>query len=133
VGTSAASEDQLKAAGGPGMGGFGGMNGGMGGMGDISDIFDAFFGGQGGGAGGARRAGRSAKQNANAPIPGIHLSFWLQFVAFRVQCCQCRDEFPAMFSRGTTCGICAPSYLFVLRGCVVDFLFTLRAVLQART
>jgi hypothetical protein len=73
VGTSAASEDQLKAAGGPGMGGFGGMNGGMGGMGgmgDISDIFDAFFGGQGGGGGGARGAGRGAKRNVNAPIPG---------------------------------------------------------------
>ena len=48
VGTSAASEEQMKAAGGPGFGGFGGAGGQAVDVQDISDIFDAFFGGQGG-------------------------------------------------------------------------------------
>lgn len=65
VGTSAASEEQLKEAGGPGM-----MGGGFGGstvdVGDISDIFDSFFGGGGGGR--ARQP-----RNANAPVAGDDL------------------------------------------------------------
>ena len=69
VGTSAASEEQLKASG--GMGGFGGM-GGQGGavdVQDISDIFDAFFGGAGGArAGGARPGGQ--RRNSNGPVAG---------------------------------------------------------------
>jgi molecular chaperone DnaJ len=67
VGMSAASEEQLKAAGGPGMGGFGGQGGSVD-VGDISDIFDQFFGGQGGG-------GRTTRQprNANAPVAGDDL------------------------------------------------------------
>ena len=80
VGTSAASEEQLKAAGGPGMGGFGGF-GGAGGqqvdVGDISDIFDAFFGGAGGGAGGFGGAAgggqRQRTRNPNAPVAGDDL------------------------------------------------------------
>ena len=65
VGTSAASEEQLKAAGGPGMGGFGGAGGAVD-VGDISDIFDAFFGGQ--------VSGRARQpRNANAPIAGDDL------------------------------------------------------------
>lgn len=75
VGTSAASEEQLKAAGGPGMGGFGGAGGGMGGQVDVSDIFDAFFGGQGGGRPGGSRGGGGGgmggqRRNANAPSRG---------------------------------------------------------------
>eukprot|EP00595_Chromulina_sp_UTEXLB2642_P002016 CAMPEP_0196762172 /NCGR_PEP_ID=MMETSP1095-20130614/1546_1 /TAXON_ID=96789 ORGANISM="Chromulina nebulosa, Strain UTEXLB2642" /NCGR_SAMPLE_ID=MMETSP1095 /ASSEMBLY_ACC=CAM_ASM_000446 /LENGTH=407 /DNA_ID=CAMNT_0042112601 /DNA_START=156 /DNA_END=1379 /DNA_ORIENTATION=- len=66
VGTSAASEEQLKAAGGPGMGGFD-MNGGGGvDISDMSDIFDAFFGGSGGRVGGRQQRQR----NPNAPIQG---------------------------------------------------------------
>ena len=65
VGTSAASEEQLKAAGGPGMGGFGGAGGAVD-VGDISDIFDAFFGGQ--------VSGRARQpRNANAPVAGDDL------------------------------------------------------------
>ena len=76
VGTSAASEEQLKGQGGPGMGGFGGMRGGAGGavdVQDISDIFDAFFGGAAGGAGGGvggARGSASRRRNANAPVAG---------------------------------------------------------------
>eukprot|EP01036_Dinobryon_divergens_P025304 gene25304-33833_t len=68
VGTSAASEEQIKESGGPGMGGFGGQGGSVD-VGDISDIFDAFFGGQGGGRG---RAGGPGKRraNPNAPVAG---------------------------------------------------------------
>jgi molecular chaperone DnaJ len=82
VGTSAASEEQMKAAGGPGFGGFGG--GGAGGQAvdvqDISDIFDAFFGGQGGGGGqmggrggGSSRGGGGRTRNPNAPVAGDDL------------------------------------------------------------
>jgi len=69
VGTSAASEEQLKQQGGPGMGGFAGGGRGGADMNDISDIFDAFFGGAGGGRPGAGRA----KTNANAPVAGDDL------------------------------------------------------------
>merc|ERR1711871_778329 len=69
VGTSAASEDQLKAAGGPGMGGFGGMGGQQVDVGDISDIFESFFGGGGGMGGGRMRQPR----NPNAPVAGDDL------------------------------------------------------------
>lgn len=66
VGTSAASEDQLKQ-GGVSNSGFGGSVD----VGDISDIFDAFFGG---GVGGARgRSASSQRRNANAPIQGDDL------------------------------------------------------------
>ena len=70
VGTSAASEDQLKSAGGPGMGGFGGMGGQQVDVGDISDIFESFFGG-GGGMGGGGRARQP--RNPNAPVAGDDL------------------------------------------------------------
>lgn len=76
VGTSAASEDQLKAAGGPGGfgGGFGGGGGGAVDVQDISDIFDAFFGGAGGPSRGGMRGGPGgARRTANAPIPGDDL------------------------------------------------------------
>lgn len=74
VGTSAASEDQLKAQGGPGMGGFGNMAGGAVDVQDISDIFDAFFGGSvGGPRGGVRGGPGGARRNANAPVPGDNL------------------------------------------------------------
>ena len=71
VGTSAASEEQMKAGGGspfgPGMGGMGGAVD----VNDISDIFDAFFGGAVGGArGGGGGASRQRQRNPNAPIPG---------------------------------------------------------------
>ena len=72
VGTSAASEEQMKAGGGspfgPGMGGMGGAVD----VNDISDIFDAFFGGAAGGArgGGGGGASRQRQRNPNAPIPG---------------------------------------------------------------
>lgn len=68
VGTSAASEDQLKAAGGPGMGGFGGMGGQQVDVGDISDIFESFFGGGGMGGGRMRQP-----RNPNAPVAGDDL------------------------------------------------------------
>jgi molecular chaperone DnaJ len=68
VGTSAASEEQIKAAGGPGMGGFGGQGGAVD-VGDISDIFDAFFGGQQGG----RMGGNRQPRNANATVAGDDL------------------------------------------------------------
>ncbi len=71
VGTSAASEDQLKAQGGPGMGGFGGMGGAVD-VNDISDIFDAFFSGAGGGIPGAGRRG-GQRRNPNAPVAGDDL------------------------------------------------------------
>lgn len=73
VGTSAASEEQLKAAGGPGMGGFGG-GGGQVDVQDISDIFDSFFGGQGGGMGGGRsgRGGMGGRPR-NGPVAGDDL------------------------------------------------------------
>jgi hypothetical protein len=78
VGSSAASEEQLKQQGGPGMGGFGGYGPGGGNVDvqDISDIFDAFFGGVAGGAGGARGGGARAgsaqqrQRSANAPVAG---------------------------------------------------------------
>ena len=73
VGTSAASEEKLKAAGGPGMGGFGG---GQVDVGDISDIFESFFGGSSGMGGGRRQQQR----NPNAPVPGnLH---------FQYKCCE---------------------------------------------
>lgn len=66
VGTSAASEDQLKQGGGPNVG-FGGAGGAVD-VGDISDIFDAFFGG---GVGGARgRTSSQQRRNVNAPVQG---------------------------------------------------------------
>merc|ERR1711871_553570 len=68
VGTSAASEEQLKAAGGPGMGGFGGMGGTQVDVGDISDIFESFFGGGMGGGGRMRQP-----RNPNAPVAGDDL------------------------------------------------------------
>jgi len=67
VGTSASSEEQLKAGGGPGFGGMGGA--GAGGAVDVQDIFDAFFGGAGGGMGGGARSQRSA----NGPVAGDDL------------------------------------------------------------
>jgi len=68
VGTSAASEDQIRESGGPGMGGFGG--GGQVDVGDISDIFDAFFGGQGGPRGRGGGMGGAKRRNPNAPVAG---------------------------------------------------------------
>ena len=73
VGTSAASEEQMKASGGNPFGG--GMGGGMGGavdVNDISDIFDAFFGGAVGGPRGGSGGGgsRQRQRNPNAPVPG---------------------------------------------------------------
>ena len=66
VGSSASSEEQIKAAGSPMGGGFGGRGGGVDSS-DVSDIFDAFFGGVSGrGGGGAQQRQR----NANAPIAG---------------------------------------------------------------
>lgn len=65
VGSSAASEEQLRQSGGPGMGGFGDMGGVE--VQDISDIFDAFFGGGGG------MRGRSRQRNVNAPVAGKYL------------------------------------------------------------
>ena len=78
VGTSAASEEQMKAAGGPGFGGFGGAGGQQVDVQDISDIFDAFFGGQGGGVGGPGGmprggGGRGRTRNPNAPVAGDDL------------------------------------------------------------
>ncbi len=69
VGTSAASEEQLKANGGFSGGGFGGAGGGAVDVQDISDIFDAFFGGSVGGVRG--RAG--SRRSTNGPIPGFIL------------------------------------------------------------
>lgn len=78
VGTSAASEEQLRAAGGPGMGG--GFSGGEAvDVQDISDIFDAFFGGSGGRGG--RGGPQQRQKNANAPIAGT-LKLYLEFVDF---------------------------------------------------
>jgi molecular chaperone DnaJ len=65
VGSSAASEEQIRAAGGPGMGGFGDMGGSVD-VQDISDIFEQFFGG--GGMRGGR--GQQRTRNANAPVAG---------------------------------------------------------------
>lgn len=67
VGSSASSEEQIKAAGSPMGGGFGGGGRGVD-SNDVSDIFDAFFGGvsgRGGGGGAQQR-----QRNANAPIAG---------------------------------------------------------------
>lgn len=64
VGSSASSEEQIKAAGSPmGGGGFGGQTS------DMSDIFDAFFGGVSGRGGGQQR-----QRNANAPTAGTIFS-----------------------------------------------------------
>mmetsp|Transcript_37232 Transcript_37232/g.37917 ORF Transcript_37232/g.37917 Transcript_37232/m.37917 type:complete len:464 (-) Transcript_37232:181-1572(-) len=68
VGTSASSEEQMKAGGGMGGGGFGGMGGQAVDIGDMGDIFDAFFGGAG-----ARGGGRSQQRNPNAPVAGDDL------------------------------------------------------------
>jgi molecular chaperone DnaJ len=83
VGSSAASEQQLRDAGGPGFGGFGGGGSGidMEGFegGDISDIFDAFFGGgRGGGRSassgfGGRSGGAAGGRSANQPMRGEDL------------------------------------------------------------
>ena len=73
VGTSAASEEQLKEAGGPGMGGFGYSDGGSVDVQDISDIFDAFFGGRGPSRGGA--GGGGARKRNNGPVPGFDIRF----------------------------------------------------------
>lgn len=61
VGTSAASEEQMKASGGPGFGGMGGQV-----DVDLSDIFDAFF--NGGASGRGRPSGRKP---ANSPMKGL--------------------------------------------------------------
>lgn len=75
VGTSAASEEQMKATGGPGMGGFGGPGGGQVDVQDISDIFDAFFGGAQGGMGGRGGGGRGGMggKPRNGPVAGDDL------------------------------------------------------------
>ena len=76
VGSSASSEEQIKAAGSPMGGGFGGGGGGGGAVdvNDISDIFDAFFGGSEGGRGGGFNRGqqqqRQKPRNMNVPIAG---------------------------------------------------------------
>ena len=75
VGSSASSEEQIKAAGSPMGGGFGGGRGGAVDVNDISDIFDSFFGGSGGGGGGGfgRGGGQQQRQkprNVNAPVAG---------------------------------------------------------------
>ena len=69
VGSSASSEEQIKAAGSPMGGGFGGQGRGVD-QNDVSDIFDAFFSGVSG------RGGGSAAQrnrNPNAVIAGAML------------------------------------------------------------
>ncbi len=66
VGTSAASEEQLKQQGGPGGFGGGGRGGGGVDINDVTDIFDAFFGGVRPGTG-------RTKVNANAPVAGDDL------------------------------------------------------------
>ena len=67
VGSSASSEEQIKAAGSPmGAGGFGGRGGQQS---DMSDIFDAFFGGVSGRGGGQRQ-----QRNPNAPIAGVNFT-----------------------------------------------------------
>lgn len=70
VGTSAASEQQLKDQGGPGMGGFGGPGGAVD-VQDISDIFDAFFGGAAGGGRAGGRGGGQRRRNVNSPVAGM--------------------------------------------------------------
>ena len=73
VGSSASSEEQIKAAGSPMGGGFGGGGRGVD-SNDVSDIFDAFFGGvsgRGGGGGAQQR-----QRNANAPIAGTFNVLW---------------------------------------------------------
>jgi DnaJ domain len=71
VGSSASSEEQIKAAGSPmGSSGFGG-SGGRGGavdVNDISDIFDSFFGGFSQGS----QQPRKKANNVNAPVAGTH-------------------------------------------------------------
>jgi molecular chaperone DnaJ len=81
VGSSASSEEQIKAAGSPMGGGFGGQGRGVD-QSDVSDIFDAFFSGVSGrGGGGAQQRQR----NANAPIAGTNMSYtWL--VVARTYC-----------------------------------------------
>ncbi len=72
VGTSAASEEQIRSGGGqPGFGSTGQVD-----MQDISDIFDAFFGGAGGGRG--RSAATASRRNTNSPVSGS------EFVSIRV-------------------------------------------------
>jgi molecular chaperone DnaJ len=66
VGSSAASEEQLRNAGGPGFSGFGGMGGQTVDVQDISDIFDAFFGNAG--ARGGVRSG--TRRSATGPVAG---------------------------------------------------------------
>jgi len=70
VGSSAASEEQMRAGGGPNVG-FGG--GGGGDMQDVSDIFDAFFGGAAGGGFRNARSQAGPRRNANAPVSGDDL------------------------------------------------------------
>ena len=96
VGSSASSEDQIKAAGSPmGQGGFGGgPGGGAVDVNDISDIFDAFFGGAGGGGGGGgfgrgggQQQTRGRPKNVNTPVAGdrhslFTIRFDIQGVAF---------------------------------------------------
>lgn len=81
VGTSAASEEQLKNAGGPGMGGFGGADGSVD-VGDISDIFDAFFGNAGG------RPRGSRQQSVNAPLAGSYVQLCVASSIYPYQICQ---------------------------------------------
>jgi molecular chaperone DnaJ len=119
VGTSAASEEQLKAAGGPGMGGFGGFGGQQVDVGDISDIFDAFFGGQGGGGGGFGRA-QQRNRNPNAPAAGDDLQVEVE-VPFMTavtggqekirirrleECASCTGTGVKPGSKINTCGTC---------------------------
>jgi hypothetical protein len=90
VGSSAASEEQLRQAGGPGMfgGAGGGFGGGFEGFGDMDagGIFEALFGGGGGGGGmggagvgfgggvgvggSGSGSGRRSSVRPNGPIPG---------------------------------------------------------------
>jgi DnaJ-class molecular chaperone len=72
VGSSASSEEQIKAAGSPmGGSGFGGSGRGGGAVdvNDISDIFDSFFGGFSQGS----QQTRKKTKNVNAPVAGIHV------------------------------------------------------------
>lgn len=77
VGTSAASEERLKRAGGPGVGGFGGFGGvdfgdfgGAVDLGDIGDLFESFFSGGGGGGGARGKATGRGAAGANAAVRG---------------------------------------------------------------
>lgn len=78
VGTSASSEEQIKAAGSPiNTGGFrGGQVSGAVNINDIADIFDAFFGGADGvkGDGGFNQQQQKKPKNNNVPVKGAFCS-----------------------------------------------------------